>query len=174
MQRLGVADRRDAEEPHLALLAQRFKRGHHLVEHLPGAERLAPARGGDGIVQVEDVDPLHAEALQACVERLRHRLADAAEIRGRQPHLGADDRVGGLELLQDAAEVLFGFAVSVLHRGVEIVDAGLERAGDGALLVGRIAAHHEAADRAAAEAEDREPHPAAAEGAFVHATPFTP
>src|SRR5580693_7127724 len=47
--------------------------------------------------------------------------AIAAEVTGRQPDLGADDHVGRFELLQDAAEIHFRFAVAVLHRGVEVV-----------------------------------------------------
>ena len=56
----------------------------------------------------------------------------------------------------------------LMHRGVEVDHAGLKRAGDGALLIARFAAHHQAADRAAAEAEHRELHSAAAEYPHVH------
>src|SRR5262249_2086343 len=68
----------------------------------------------------------------------------------------------------DAAEVLFRFAVSVLHRGVEVVHAGRDGARDGALLVARVAAHHQFADRTAAEAQHREPHPGAPKRSHVH------
>ena len=74
----------------------------------------------------------------------------------------------GFEVLQDAAEIFLRLAVAVLHRGVEIIDADGERAGDGALLVARIAAHHQSADRAAAEAEHREPHAGAAVDPHFH------
>ena len=50
--------------------------------------------------------------------------------------------------MQDAAEILFRFAVAVLHRGVEVVHAGGDRPRNGALLVEWITAHHEFADRA--------------------------
>jgi MFS family permease len=62
-----------------------------------------------------------------------------------------------------AAEVLLRLAVAVLDRGVEIVHAGADRPGNGALLVARIATHHQSADRAAAETKHRELHSSAAE-----------
>ena len=65
---------------------------------------------------------------------LRDRLADIGAVLGRQPHLGADHDVG-LERLQHAAEIALGLAVAVERRRVEIVDAGLDGARHGALLV---------------------------------------
>ena len=120
---------------------------------------------------MKDVDPLEAQPRQAAFERFRHRLGNAAEIALRQPDLGADDRVGRLQRLQNPAEVLFGFAIAVLHRGVEVIDAGGERPRDGALLVGGIAAHHDSADRAAAEAEHRELHARAPKNSHLHRRP---
>ena len=105
---------------------------------------------------------------EAAFERFRHGVGDAAEFGARQPDLGADDRVGGFEVLQDAAEILLRLAVAVLHRGVEVIDADGERAGDGALLVARIAAHHQSADRAAAEAQHRKLHAGAAVDPHFH------
>ena len=143
MQRRGVADRRDPEEADLALLAQPLERRHHLVEHLPDAQRRSAAGLGNRIVQMKDVDPVKPQPRQTAFERRRDGVGNAAELAGRQPDLGADDRVGRLQLLQNAAEILFRFAVAVLHRGVEIIHAGVERPRDGALLVGGIAAHHQ-------------------------------
>ena len=76
--------------------------------------------------------------------------------RQSQPDLRADDHIRWFELLQSASEVLFRFAVAVLDCGVEVVHAGGDRPCDGALLVAWIAAHHQPADRAAAEAQHRE------------------
>jgi hypothetical protein len=70
--------------------------------------------------------------------------------------------------LQDAAEILFRFAVAVLHRGVKVVHAGGERPRDGALLVERIAAHHQSADRATTEAQHRELHSGTPECPHFH------
>jgi hypothetical protein len=61
-----------------------------------------------------------------------------------------------------------GFAVTVLHRGVEVVHAGGDRPGDCALLVERIAAHHQSANRAAAEAQHGELHSGAPEYPHCH------
>ena len=91
-----------------------------------------------------------------------------SEVAARQPDLGADGHVGRFEPLQHAAEILFRFAVAVLHRGVEVVHAGVDRPRDGALLVERVAAHHESADRAAAEAQYRKPHSCAPEYSHFH------
>ena len=168
MQRSRVADRGQSEKTGFALLAQPLERRHHLAKHLPDAERLAAAMLCDRIMQVEDIDPLAAQPRQAAVERFRHGGGDAAEFGARQPDFGADDRVGGFEVLQDAAEILLQLAVAVLHRGVEIIHADGERAGNGALLVARIAAHHQSADRAAAEAEHRKLHAGAAVDPHFH------
>jgi hypothetical protein len=70
--------------------------------------------------------------------------------------------------LQHAAEILFRFAVAVLHRCIEVVHAGGDRSRDGALLVERIAAHHQSADRAAAEAQHRELHSGSPEYPHFH------
>ena len=109
-------------------------------------------------MEVKDVDPVKMQARQASFERDRDGVGNAAELAGRQPDLGADGHVGWSQLLQDAAKVLFRFAIAVLHRGVEVVHASGDCAGDGTLLFGRIAAHHESADCAAAEAQHRELH----------------
>ena len=108
---------------------------------------------------MKDVDPLEAQPRQAAFERSspRRRRCGRNRVGGSRTLVPTID-IGRLQRLQNAAEVLFRFAVAVLHRGVEIIDAGGDRARDGALLLGRIAAHHESADRAAAEAQHRELH----------------
>src|SRR5262249_45558688 len=160
--------RGEPEEPQLAVAAQPLHRRYGFAEDLRNAVGLAAAGLRDLIMQVQDVDPLETQPLQAGVERPRHRVADAAEVVGLQPHFGAAQRVGGLELLPDGAEVLFRFAFPVLPRRVEIVDAGRDRACDGALLVARVAAYHQPADRAAAEAQHRELQSGASERAHLH------
>ena len=117
---------------------------------------------------MKDVDPVKTQPRQAAFERCRDGVGDAAELAGRHADLGADDDVGRLQRLQDAAKVLFRFAVAVQHRGVEVVDAGGDRPRDGALLVGGIAAHHQSAHRAAAEAQHRELHSRAPKDPQLH------
>ena len=168
MQCRRVAERRNPEETNLALLAQALERRHHLVEHLPDAQRRSAAVLGNRIVQMKDVDPVKPQPRQAAFERCRDGVGNAAELAGRHPDLGADGDVGRFQLLQNAAKVLFRFAIAVLHRGVEVVDAGGDRPRDGALLVGGIAAHHQSAHRAAAEAQHRELHSRAPKDPQLH------
>src|SRR5262245_5803173 len=109
----------------------------------PQGGRRPRRRGISRVVQVEDVDPIEAQSRQTAFERRRHGVGNAAKVARGQPHLGANDHVARLELLQDAAKVLFRLAVSVLHRGVEVVHPGGNRPRDGALLVERIATYHQ-------------------------------
>ena len=151
----------------LALLNQSLERRHDLVEHALDRETAAPGGADDRVVELE------RSTRSSCS---RVRLASSAAVIpapicpgsvARQPHLGADIDLG-LQRLEDAAEILFRAAVAVLRGGVEIIDAELQRAGDGALLVGRRAADHQPADRAAAEAQQRDVEPGLAEPAFFH------
>ena len=147
------------EETNLALLTQPLERRDHVVEHLPDAQRRSAAFLGNRIVQMKDVDPVKTQPRQTAFERCPDRVGNAAGLAGRQPNLGADDCVGRLQFLQDTAEVLFRFTIAVLHGGVEIVDADVNRPRDGALLLGNaLAAHHESTDGAAAKTQHRKLH----------------
>ena len=70
--------------------------------------------------------------------------------------------------MQDATEVLLRFTVAVLHRGVEVVHTGGDSPRNGPLLIERIAAHHQPADRTAAEAEHGKLQAGAAEDPRFH------
>jgi len=91
--------------------------------------------------------------------KLLSGLGDAAELACGYTDLGGDDDAGRLQLVQHAAKVGFGFAIAVQHRGVKVIHSDVDRPRAGALLVGGFAAHHQAADGAAAEAQHRELHP---------------
>ncbi len=117
---------------------------------------------------MKDVDPVKAQPRQAAFERYPDGIVNAAKLAGRHADLGADNHVGRFQLLQNAAKVLLQFAIAVLHRGVEIIDAGGDRPRDGPLLVGSIAAHHQPTHRAAAEAQHGEPHPRAPKDPQLH------
>ena len=120
---------------------------------------------------MQDVDPVKMQPRQTAFERNPDGIINAAKLAGRQPDLGADRDIGRFQLLQDAAKVLLRFAIAVLHRGVEVIDPRSDRPRNGALLVGRIAAHHEPAHRATAEAQHRELHPRAPKHPQLHRRP---
>src|SRR5258706_11834978 len=146
------------EETSFPLLTQALERWYHVVEHLSQAQRHFASCLGNRIVQVKDVDPVKTQSRQTAFERHRYGVGNAVELAGWQPDLGADGHVGWFQLLQNAAKVLFRFAIAVLHRGVEVVHASGDRSRDGTLLVGGIAAYHKSAHCTAAEAQHRELH----------------
>jgi hypothetical protein len=117
---------------------------------------------------MKDVDPVQAEPRQTAFERHRDGIRNAAEVAGRQPDLGADHHIGRFQLFQNAAKVLFRFPIAVLYGSVEVIDAGGDRARNGAFLVGGIAAHHQSTHRAAAEAQYRELHSSAPKDSHLH------
>ena len=123
--------------------------------------------GGQRIVQLEEIDVIHAEACQALVHRLRDELGDPRAVGRLQPELGAEHDVG-LQRLQHAAEVALGLAVAVERGGVDVVDAELDGARDRPLLVGRRALGHQAADGAGAEAEHGNFEASAAQFTLLH------
>jgi len=69
--------------------------------------------------------------------------------------LASSDADVGFEHLEHPAEIALALAVAIHLRRVEIIDAELDRARDGALLIGGGALGHQPTDRAAAKAEQR-------------------
>src|ERR1700681_335325 len=137
-------------------MTQPLERWYDVAEHLSDAQRRSASCLGNRIVQVKDVDAVKTQPRQTAFERHRHGVGNPAVLARRQPDLGADDRVGWFQPLQNAAKVLFRFAIAILHRGVEVVHASGDRPRDGTLLVGRIAAYNKSTHCAAAEAQNRE------------------
>jgi hypothetical protein len=162
-----VADRGDAAEAGLALLPQPLERRDDLAQHGRGSKAAVAAVFSDMIVQLEQVDVLELQALQARLQRGRHRRAEAAALAVGYAHLGADKDVG-LQALHDMPEIAFGLAISVHRCGIEIIDAEVDGTRDRPLLIGRVAAHHQPANRAAAKPEDRHRESGAAECACLH------
>ena len=155
MQRLGLADRREADEAGLALLARAIERRHHVAEHLVDAHRHAVGARRDHVVQLEHVDMV---ALQPRCRLASSEAAIAAPMSGAAAGTRTlvERMMSGFRHAEHAADILLRRAVPVGRRGVEMIDAGLERARDRALLVGRRALGHQPADRAAAEGEHRD------------------
>src|ERR1700675_389391 len=114
MQCRRVAYCRNPEETNLPLLTQALERRYHVAEHLSDAQRRSASRLGNRIVQVKDVDPVKTQSRQTAFEGHRYGVGNAAELAGRQSDLGADDHARWFQLLQNAAEILFRFAIAVL------------------------------------------------------------
>ena len=152
----------------LALLDEFLEGRHDLFQHAFDGETAARGTADDGVVKLVEIDPFELKPGEAGVQRGGDASGDLARLGRRQPHLGAEIDVG-LQLLEHAPEILFRAAVAVLRGGVEIIDIELERARHRAFLVGRRAAYHQSADRAAAETQERHIEPGLAEPAFFHA-----
>src|SRR6516162_6033323 len=135
VERRGIADRGYPVKPGLALLARAFEGRHDLAEHDFGGQVAVAAVPGDVVVQLEQVDSLELQTLEARLQRLSDRRCHAIALAGRNANLGADADVG-FEALHDAPEIALGFTVSIHRRGVEIRDPELDRARYRALLIG--------------------------------------
>ena len=122
---LRIADRGDAPETGLALLAQPLECRGDLAEHGLGSKAAVAAVRGDVVVQLEQVDMVELQALQTRLQRGRNRLADAAAFAVGNTHLGADNDIR-LQALDDAAEIALGFAVPVHRCRIKIIDAELD------------------------------------------------
>src|SRR6516164_10198557 len=167
VERWGVADRGNAAKAGLALLPQSLESRNRLAENGLGRKAAVAAVHGDVIVQLEQVDPVELQTLQARLQRCGYCRTNAAALAVGNADFGTDEYVG-LQALQDAPEIALGFAVAIHRRGVEVVDAKLDGTRDRPLLVGRIAAHHQTPNGAAAEPEDRYRETGAAECPCFH------
>ena len=110
-QRIGLADRREADEARLALLARAIERRHDIAEHLVDAHRHAVGARRDRVVQLEHIDMVALEPLQARLQRSRDRGADVGTL-GRHAHLRGQDDVR-LQAGEHAADILLRRAVAV-------------------------------------------------------------
>ena len=163
-----VADRSDAQKARLSRFFQPLEGRHDLAEDLFGRQRVIAPGERNAIVQLEEIDMVELQPRQARIQRGGDRGADPAFLFRRHAHLGADQHIG-LEAFEDAAEIALGLALPVHRRGVEIIDAQFERPRDRALLIGGVALYDQPADRAAAEAEEREAEAALAKHSLFHA-----
>ena len=104
MQRACLAERGDAAEPDLPLLPELLHGRHDFAQNVAEAQGVAAARGLDAIVELQQIDALHTEPLQARVERTGDRAGDVVKIGRIEAELRADlhARAQGL---QDLAEV---------------------------------------------------------------------
>src|SRR5438552_6251401 len=144
MQRRRRAERGHTTNPHRSLLDQLPDRGHDLAQHVLQADGAGAAGRLDVVVELEQIDALEPEATQARVERARDRARNVGEVAPVDAELRPDVHLR-LQRLQHLAEVLLGLAVAVGRRGVEVVDAKLDRPRDRSLSLGRRAANDQPA-----------------------------
>src|SRR4051794_28707702 len=105
MQSPGVANGGDGHERGVSRPLQRLKDRNDLVLDLRNAQRFAAAGLGDRIVQVEDIDVVHAEAAQAAVHGVGYHTANGVKICRWYTDLCPDIDVGGLLSRQDPSEI---------------------------------------------------------------------
>src|SRR5262249_28526994 len=173
VERPGLAERGHTTEADPSLRAELLHGRNDLAQDVAHAERAAAARRLDAVVELEQVDALPAEPLQARVERPRDRAGDVVQIRRIQAELGPDLH-RRLERFQHLAQVALGLAVAVRRRRVEVVDAELHGPRDRVLALRDGAADEQPADVAAAEAERGDPEPRLAEIPQLHCAPPVP
>jgi hypothetical protein len=149
----GVADCGEAEHADLALITQRLEGRDHLLDHLLRGQEVACAILGDRVVQMQDVGALHAKPLEARLDRRDDRRTNVALLRAQHAHLRAVNESARLQPPHHLAEVLFGHAVAVDRRRIEVGDAGVDGARKRTLLLRLRAAHHYSANRATTETE---------------------
>jgi hypothetical protein len=70
----------------LALVAQPLQRGHRLLQDGIGGEVGVAARVRDGFVQVQDVDAVALQALQARFDRGHDGARDVVALRAADAH----------------------------------------------------------------------------------------
>ena len=156
VQRGRLAEAVDAPETRLALLAQSLEcpeRRLHIVERHPAPARLA--LGHNRVVQLDEIDRIAAQSLQAGFDGAHHRARDVIKLGLLDHHFRADQDVRA-QLGQHTTETALRLAVAVDGRGVEVVDAQLHGARDRPHHLPEIAAHQQSAGGAAAEAEGRD------------------
>ena len=83
----------------------------------------------DRVVEVEEVEAAPPEQPEARLDRARDRARHVRQVGRAQPALGAHDHRRA-QRAQDGAQVLLRLAAAVGRRGVEVVDAELDRARD--------------------------------------------
>src|SRR5207244_12751181 len=153
-QRGRLAERGDAAEPDLPLLAELLHGGHDFAEHVAEAQGTGAARELDPVVELKQIDAVQTEPTQARVERAGARPGDGLQIARTEAEFRADMHPRA-ERLQHLPEVPLGLAVTVGRRRVEVVDTELHGPGDTALSLCRRPPDNQPADIAASEPERR-------------------
>ena len=167
VERGRLAEGGHAVEADLALLDEPDQRRHDRVAHVLDRHAAAVALARDEVVALQQVDAREAQALEALLQRARD---GGRQLGGR--HVGhaelRADVEPRLERADHLTEVRLRLAIAVDRRGVEVIDAQLQRARHGPLALRRRAADEQAAHVATTEAEGADAEPRPSERAIVH------
>src|ERR1700733_12205489 len=107
MQSFRVADRGDAQEAGFSGTAQCLEGRNDFVAYLRDAEGFASTVQGNRVVQVENIDLIPLQALQAVVHGVADGFRDGSEVCRWNTDLGADGNTPWFESTQDASEIRF-------------------------------------------------------------------
>src|SRR5262245_19555809 len=171
VQRGRLAERGDAAETDLPLLAELLHRGHDLAEDVGQAQGPFSARRLDPIVELKEIDALHAEPAQARVERAGDRTRYVGQVGRIEAKLRADVDARA-QRLEHLTEISLGLSVAVRRGRVEVVDPELHLPGDAPLALRGRSADDEPADVAASEPERGNSETRLAQPAKVHRDPL--
>ena len=165
VQRARLTEGRDAEEADLALLLQAAGRGRHGIQDLPHTQSPLSRHTPDRVVQMKEIETLEPEQLEAVLDRAGERPRHVGQV--GQAALAAHDHLRAQRAQHDA-QIALRFSAAIRGRGVQVVDAELDRARDGPLAISRRAAHHQPAHVAAPEGERGDLEPCPAQRPVVH------
>jgi hypothetical protein len=105
---------------------------------------------------LQDIQVVHPEPLQALLRGAHYMTGDVSQVRIPHLHFGGDDW-SEFQLFQDTAQILLRYAIAIVGRVVEVVDAQLDCPLHHLPLFVRAAPHHEPRVPAAAKADFRDP-----------------
>ena len=134
-------------ETNLALVAQFAECRHRLLQNLLSGKIWRRACLGDWFVEVKNVHAITTQPAKAGINGLRDGAGNIHALRPSDAHLGAHNHLRA-KSFQRAAQIAFGYAIAVSGCRIEIRDALVNGAANGAVLFGCGAFHHQAADGA--------------------------
>ena len=118
-------------------------------------------------MQVKNIHIIAAKPGQAGINGLRDGAGNIPPLRPTDTHLGAHNHLR-TKRFQCATQIAFGYAITISRRGIEIRNALVNGAANGAILFGRAALHHQAADGATPVAENGNTKAGLAEWTLFH------
>ena len=126
MQVAGIALGGESDEAGLALVAQCLERRDDIVHHLVEGDIGVVFGTARRVVQLEDIDMVQVQPLQAGFQRGPGRLPGVFQVFGSQAEFRADDDPLAAAA-EDPAEIGFRGAIAIGRGCVEEVDAMVAR-----------------------------------------------